>query len=221
MAARGFKELVLIPALRKQELSVREARAVIDAVFGSIKDALMRHERVELPIGVFSVERNPEKRRAWRFGQVTILYAHKYRIDFSPSDELELAVADAPPSPPRPKRKKKLSPLEIPTQLIVDFIRENVQPGNWNLFFRELRAGAGPSIPAMFKRAQPKPDEIRPLSEAAQVIAEWAPKEMPADSWDHLYACLEWFARWSQRVIPGAVWQEAMQQAMKTLLPGS
>ena len=34
MAAKGFKELVLIPALTEQKLTVREARAVIDAVFG-------------------------------------------------------------------------------------------------------------------------------------------------------------------------------------------
>ena len=54
MAAKGFQELVLIPARTEQGLSVREARAVIDAVFGSIKDALGRHQRVELPIGRFT-----------------------------------------------------------------------------------------------------------------------------------------------------------------------
>jgi hypothetical protein len=47
MAAKGFQERVLIPALRKQGLSVREARAAIDAVLGSIKDALGLHEYVE------------------------------------------------------------------------------------------------------------------------------------------------------------------------------
>jgi nucleoid DNA-binding protein len=40
---------------------VREARAVIDAVFGSIKNALGRHEFVKLPIGPFNVLQNPEK----------------------------------------------------------------------------------------------------------------------------------------------------------------
>jgi hypothetical protein len=33
MAAKGFKERVLIPALTEQEFGVREARAVIDTVF--------------------------------------------------------------------------------------------------------------------------------------------------------------------------------------------
>jgi hypothetical protein len=42
--ATGFKELVLVPALKEQGLTVLEARAVIDAVLGSIKDALGRHE---------------------------------------------------------------------------------------------------------------------------------------------------------------------------------
>lgn len=78
--AKSFKELVLIPALTEQELTVREARAVIDAVFGSIKDALARHERVELPFGSFSVERNPEE-QAQRSGQ--IIEQRKYQVDFA------------------------------------------------------------------------------------------------------------------------------------------
>ena len=41
------------------------------------------------------------------------------------------------------------------------------------------------------------------------------------DPWEHLYAYLEWFARWTQRVMPNAVWKEAMQQSKKTLLPCS
>ncbi len=61
--ATGFKELVLVPALMEPDedvgLTVREARAVIAAVFDSIKDALRRHEQVELPIGTFTVEQNP------------------------------------------------------------------------------------------------------------------------------------------------------------------
>ena len=39
MAAKGFKERVLIPALTEQDFSVREARVVIDAIFDSIKGA--------------------------------------------------------------------------------------------------------------------------------------------------------------------------------------
>jgi hypothetical protein len=53
--------MFLIPALRKQEFSVRGAKAVIPAVFGSIKDALRCHEPVDLPIGRFIVVENPEK----------------------------------------------------------------------------------------------------------------------------------------------------------------
>jgi nucleoid DNA-binding protein len=238
MPAKGFKELVLIPALREQGLTVREASAVVDAIFDSIKEALLRHEEVELPIGNFTVELNPHE-NGQRFGKL-VTFA-KYRLDFLPSVELKLAVASAPPSPPPPKRKKKpteikpikiesiktepiesaptQSELTIATELIVDFVRSNVQPGNWKLFFDELRAGASRSVAAIFKRARPQPHELRPLSEAAQVIEECAPQQMPEDSWDHLYACLEWFARWSRRVIPKEVWQQAMEQARKTFLP--
>jgi nucleoid DNA-binding protein len=216
MPAKGFKERVMIPALSKQGLSVREARVVIDAVFGSIKDALGRHECIELPIGSFTVLKNP-KERGWRFGKVVTF--DKYQIAFLPSAELNLATAAAPPSPPPPKRKKRKkkrvgSELTISTELIVDFIRENVEADSWHCFFDDLSPSS--SISAVFKNAKPKPDERRPLSEADQVIEECTPTDIPEDSWD---ACLEWFARWTQRVMPNAVWQEAMQQAMRTLMP--
>lgn len=58
------------------------------------------------------------------------------------------------------------------------------------------------------------------MSKAAQVIEECAPEQMPEDSRRRLDACLVWFARWAQRVMPNAVWQQAMQQAMKTLTLG-
>lgn len=73
-----------------------------------------------------------------------------------------------------------------------------------------------PGLSAVFKNAKPTPNERRPLSEADQVIEECRPADMPEDSWE---AHLEWFARWTQRVIPIAIYPEAMQQAMKTLLP--
>jgi nucleoid DNA-binding protein len=214
--ATGFKELVLVPALMEQELTVREARAVIDAVFGSIKDALGRHESVDLPIGNFTVLQNPDERRSWRFRKITILYAHRYRLKFLPSAELNLAAAAAPPSSPRPKRKKKLSPLEISTQLIVDFICKNVEADRWNFFFHEF-SNPDPFMLAMFERNRPKLHELRPLD--AAVIDECAPKVMPENPRDHLKVCLEWFVYWSRRVIPIAVYPEAMQQAKKTLLP--
>jgi nucleoid DNA-binding protein len=218
MAAKGFQERVLIPALRKQGLSVLKARAVIDAVFGSIKDALGRHEQVELPIGTFTVLQNPDERRSWRFGKVTVLYAHRYRLKFLPSAELNLAAAAAPPSSPRPKRKKKIvkSELTISAELIVDFICKNVEADRWNFFFHEF-SNPDPFMLAMFERNRPKLHELRPLD--AAVIDECAPKVMPENPRDHLKVCLEWFVYWSRRVIPIAVYPEAMQQAKKTLLP--
>ncbi len=105
-----------------------------------------------------------------------------------------------PLSPPRPKRKKEIvkSELTISAELIVEFILKNVQ--DVSLFFNEL-SDTAPGSSALFKRTQPQSHELRPLDEAAQVIEECAPEKMPEDPWDHLYACLEWFARWTQRVI--------------------
>jgi hypothetical protein len=72
----------------------------------------------------------------------------------------------------------------------------------------------------MFLVARPKFHEPRPLDEARQVIEECKPPQMPDDPWDHPYACLEWFARWTQLVIPPAIWQQALKEAKKILLPG-
>jgi nucleoid DNA-binding protein len=199
MAVKGFKKLVLIPALREQGLSVRKARAVIDAVFGSIKDALSRHECVELPIGSFNVVRNPEKQRSWRFGENTTLYARRYRVVFLASAELELAAAAAPPSPPPPKRTKQKtrkkkrvgSELTISTELIVEFLRKNVAAGRWHLYFKFLSEDYGPFIADLLERNRPKLSELRPLDEA--FIDECAPKEMPETHPDHFTTRLEWF----------------------------
>jgi nucleoid DNA-binding protein len=226
--ATGFKELVLIPALMEPGpmdvgLTRSEAKAVIIAIYCSIKDALLRHEQVELPIGTFTVSESPKERRAWRFGKVTTLYAHRYKVEFLPSTELNLVAAAAPPSPPDPKRRKRKkeiikSELTISSELIVEFTLKNVQ--DVSLFFKEL-SDTAPGSFALFKRTQPQSHELRPLDEAAQVIAECAPEKMPEEPWDHLYASLEWFARWTQRVIPKAVWQQAFKEAKKTLLPKS
>jgi hypothetical protein len=48
-----------------------------------------------------------------------------------------------------------------------------------------------------------------------QVIEEYAPARMPKDPRKNLDACIRWFALWTQRVMPNALWQQAMQQAMK------
>lgn len=223
MAAKGFKERVLIPALRKQGFSVRKARDVINAIFGAIKDALGRHEPVDLPIGSFSVVENPEKRRSWRFGKVTTLYAHKYRAVFLASPELDrAAAAAAPEAAPRVKRKKRKkkragNELDISTELIVEFIRKYVEADSWSLFFYYLRDS--PAITKVFKSVEPKPNEYRPLDEADDVIEECAPARMPKDPRKHLEVCLKWFARWTQRVMPNALWQEAMQAAKEILAP--
>jgi len=127
-----------------------------------------------------------------------------------------------PPLLQRPSTQEQENPQRVPQSagvIIAEFIRMNVHSCDWETFFDELRTG--PSIHATFQHTRPQPHELRPLNEAARVIEECAPKKMPEDSWDHLYACLEWFALWSQRVIPKAVWQQALQQAKKTVLPES
>jgi nucleoid DNA-binding protein len=161
---------VLIPALTEQGFTVREASSVIDVIFESVKDALLRHEHVELPIGMFEVMTNA-KRRIWRFGKVII--RSKYRVVLLPDAELQLAAAASPGSPhrpERPKRKKKVikSELDICVELIVDFVRRYI--ADRQMFFDELCDS--PCLPGLFQRAKPEPADIRPLDEAEEVIAE-------------------------------------------------
>jgi hypothetical protein len=104
---------------------------------------------MELPIGTVTVLQNPDERRSWRFRKVTILYAHRYKVKFLPSAELNLAAAAAPPSPPLPTRKKEIvkSELTISTELIVKFIRKHVEPGNGPYSSKNLATASAPPCP--------------------------------------------------------------------------
>ncbi len=81
--ATGFKEK-LIRNLRAQAgLSHRDSAPLIDVIFDSIKFALQRHEEVSIEgFGTFKAVRNPDPRRAWKFGQVTTIHAQPYKVVF-------------------------------------------------------------------------------------------------------------------------------------------
>jgi hypothetical protein len=66
--------------------------------------------------------------------------------------------------------------LAISTELILEFVHENIHADSWRTFFEEFYL-ASPSINAVFKKTKPSPGERRPLSEADQVIEECAPPE--------------------------------------------
>jgi hypothetical protein len=55
-------------------------------------------------------------------------------------------------------------------------------------------------------RTRPKLGEFP--SAGAAVIDECAPQKMPDNLQEYLTAVIAWFARWNQRVIPNAVWQQ-------------
>ena len=71
--------------------SSREARRVLNIVFDVIKDALRRHENVDLPsFGTFSVVRNLVRpyRRWWRGRRRPTEFYHKqFRVEFVPRQE--------------------------------------------------------------------------------------------------------------------------------------
>lgn len=76
--------------LASKGFSWEEAHSFVNLVFDSIKEALTRHEVVDLPFGRFSVvkqSRSPE--RCWRLGRVRVIYRKRYRVVFTPR-ELEI-----------------------------------------------------------------------------------------------------------------------------------
>ena len=80
----GFKER-LISNLREQcpDVTYREAADLVTIVIDVIKERLRRREEVFIEgFGRFRVVRNPEKRRAWKFGRVTTIHAQPYRVVF-------------------------------------------------------------------------------------------------------------------------------------------
>jgi nucleoid DNA-binding protein len=222
----GFKEDVLIPELVRQGFSVRESRRVIDEIFESIKAALHRRETIELPFGTFGVVRRPSKRPAWRFAKVIVLNARQLQVAFVASDEVERAASRcAPTANPRKRIKKPKSNNDVEgnrpspfAELVFDFVNQNVDSADQQIFFDELREG--PFVAAVFERHRPRPDELKPLTSAGELIANSRPKEMPVDDWKRIYACLSWFVYWSQRVIPRDVYAAAILEAKRELLKG-
>ena len=107
------------------------------------------------------------------------------------------------------------SELDICVELIVGFVRRYI--ADRQMFFDELCDS--PCLPGMFQRAKPEPADIRPLDQAEVAIAEFRPRTLPANQFDSHYACVDWFAHWSRRVIPLHVWEKSLQQAKKILLP--
>ena len=68
---KGFKHQ-LVAALVEQGFSFREADQVIAAMLEAMKEALQRHESVQLPFGKLVVAKKPPTRR-WRFGRVVVM----------------------------------------------------------------------------------------------------------------------------------------------------
>lgn len=69
-------------------LTVRQSRTVINVVINSMKEALKRHESVDLEFGrLVVVKQTQQRRRRWRFGQPQEVFRQRYRVVFQPPEE--------------------------------------------------------------------------------------------------------------------------------------
>lgn len=74
----------LVDAVVKTGLTIREARAVVSVVFGSISNALEDGETVQLPFGTFEVVEQPRPpKRGWLLGRVRVTYKKQKYIRFT------------------------------------------------------------------------------------------------------------------------------------------
>ncbi len=68
--------------LQKQGFTYDKAREVVDAIFGSMVDALQAGECVETPIGDFEIKRRTRPHHRVRFGKVQRMHVQPKRVVF-------------------------------------------------------------------------------------------------------------------------------------------
>jgi nucleoid DNA-binding protein len=68
--------------------SSREAQRTVNALFEVIKEALKRHETVQVPFGTFRVVANlVQPYRRWRCGRPVVFYRKRCHVEFTPYEE--------------------------------------------------------------------------------------------------------------------------------------
>lgn len=228
---KGFKhELVCV--LVDRGFSFREADKTVDAIFSSIKDALLRRESVTVEgFGRWSVKERRGSRRRWRFGKVITLrpYTISFQVD---SDALSRAFYQSwEPHPSwlgrcsKTKRKRRRLVVSLEqreqrrrdqlrtryTKLIVKFVQDHLITDDWPLFWT-LRQTSWFSGPA----SEIPKDEIHAtnIDEAQKVIDHTKPMERAVRWPNGTIDGMQWYARWSQRLkVERDVWREAERWA--------
>ena len=83
----------LIFVLQQQEgLLYRQARCVLQAIFGNLKKHLQEHGRAVTKLGVFALVKGPAQQERVRWEKKQILFRHPKKVVFRPSRELREAI---------------------------------------------------------------------------------------------------------------------------------
>ena len=92
----------LIFVLQQQEgLLYRQARCVLQAIFGNLKKHLQEHGRAVTKLGVFALVKGPAQQERVRWEKKQILFRHPKKVVFRPSRELREAI-NPPVAGPKP-----------------------------------------------------------------------------------------------------------------------
>jgi hypothetical protein len=95
-ASRAKTRAWLECELRQRMLTAREAEAVVTAILEAIKEALLRYEVVETPLGEFRlVGRTPPYERK-RWGKTQTLHLHRIHVKYRPDPSLVWKEDDHP-----------------------------------------------------------------------------------------------------------------------------
>jgi len=229
---KGFKhELIL--TLRELDFSFREAAQAIDAIFLSIKEALLRKEDVGVEgFGRWYVGETPrEKRRKWRFGKVIQLKPYKVLFEIDANALSQSLNAQWKPHPSwesgrkaKPKLRGRKLALFLQQQeqqrrdllltqysrTILKFLTDELYLED-PVFFWVLRHNSGwfygeaTEIPATEKRSVP-------FMDAAEVIKA-TKSDYRYQKWSNgAIEAVRWYARWSTRLkVEPDIWKEAEQ----------
>lgn len=235
---KGFKhELVCI--LVERGFSFRQAEKAVNAIFSSIKAALLRRESINVHgFGQWYVEQAPrEKIRAWRFGKVILRKPYKVSFEMDPKAFSQHSGEPWNPHPSwaarckkRPKlrgrqllahleeqehqRQAKL--LDQYTRMIVSFVQnqlycEDVQQF-WILRDTPWFYGQVSEIPVAETRSVA-------ATQAAELIRTTKSGNLPRTWPNGIIEAVRWYARWSTRLeVEPDIWREAEQFAKDVTL---
>ena len=235
-ARLGFKH-ELIQTLMDQGFTYREAEDSIEAIFQTIKSALLHRENVTVErFGTWSLkEVEPGRiRRRFRFGKIIELKPWKIRFQI---EEHALECAYDPDWRPHSSwTEARKRPQKLRGKKLAEFLRRQREELKYS-YVRTIIRFFGDELPGedwemiwQLRFNSPwyggevtntRSSELRPFEDAQEVIRETQPLEFVGQWVNRTIDLVRWYARWTSKLdVDPEIWKEAELQAMNLLRRG-